>query len=269
MALDQWILENEPVIRGSIFFGLLILFLSLELMIPKRRPKVARAIRWSNNIALVFFNTILMRLLLPIATVGVAYWAQSRHLGLFNWLELPFWFEVVLAVVLLDCAIYWQHRIFHQVPILWKLHRVHHVDQDIDVTTGARFHPIEIFLSLCIKFLLVSLLGAAAAAVVIFEVLLNGVAMFNHANIKFPKKLDAIIRLVVVTPDMHRVHHSRIVNETNSNYGFNLPWWDRLFGSYHAQPVKGHDQMEIGVNRFDDVSITQYLHKLLILPFKK
>ena len=269
MNLDQWILQNEPLIRVTIFFGLLSLFMGLELLIPKRPPKVSRLIRWSNNIGLVFFNTLLIRLLLPVATIGVAYWTQEQGLGLFNLLEWNEWFEVLLAVIILDCAIYWQHRLFHKVPMLWRLHRVHHVDQDIDVTTGARFHPIEIFMSLAIKFALVCLLGPAAVAVVIFEVLLNGVAMFNHANIRFSSGLDKVLRWFVVTPDMHRVHHSRIVHETNSNFGFNLPWWDRIFGSYEEQPKLGHQNMDIGVSKFDEISKTQYLHNLLVLPFRK
>lgn len=269
MSFDQWILQNEPWIRATVFFGLLFLFMTMELVFPRRQPVISRIIRWSNNIGLVFLNTLLIRILLPMATVGVAYWAQENGLGLFNWLEWHRWLEILLAVIILDCAIYWQHRLFHMVPLLWKLHRVHHVDQDIDVTTGARFHPIEIFLSLGIKFLLVCLLGPAAVAVIIFEVLLNGVAMFNHANIRFPLLADRILRLVVVTPDMHRVHHSRIVTETNSNFGFNLPWWDRLFGSYQAEPKQGHIEMKIGVKDYDQLSQTQYLHHLLALPFKK
>jgi sterol desaturase/sphingolipid hydroxylase (fatty acid hydroxylase superfamily) len=264
----QWLIENEPTIRLSIFVSVLLSMMLLEVLWPKRVLTQSKSYRWINNIALVVFNTILIRLLLPFATIGVAIYGLENNLGLFNFIGGPFWLEVIISVLVLDCIIYWQHRLFHKVPILWRLHRVHHIDQDIDVTTGSRFHPIEIFLSLLIKFSIVLVLGVPVIAVFIFEVLLNATAMFNHSNVALPKKLDRLIRAILVTPDMHRVHHSRIVNETNSNYGFNIPLWDRIFNSYIDQPRLGHEDMKIGVEKFDEVEQTQSIMSLLKLPFK-
>lgn len=263
------LIENEAQVRLFCFFGILTAMWLWQTLLPKRTLSISPITRWSNNLALVFFNSAVLRLLFPLATVGVATWAQQHQFGLFNLIVLPLWLEILLVVVLLDLAIYWQHRIFHKVPFLWRLHRVHHVDQDIDVTTGSRFHTLEIILSMLIKFALVVALGPAVVAVIIFEIILNACAMFNHANARLPIWLDNILRMVLVTPDMHRVHHSTVVAETNSNFGFNLPWWDKMFGSYQDQPKAGHDEMVIGVKEFKNPRQTQYLHHMLMLPFSK
>jgi sterol desaturase/sphingolipid hydroxylase (fatty acid hydroxylase superfamily) len=268
MNYEQWLIANEPLVRVSVFVAILSIMMLLEVVSPKRVLSCQKSMRWMNNISLVILNTVLMRLLLPFAAVAVAWHAVDKNLGLFNLLAFPTWIEVILSVLILDLIIYWQHRIFHKVPVLWRLHRVHHVDQDIDVTTGSRFHIIEIFLSLMIKFSAIILLGVPVIAVIIFEVVLNATAMFNHSNVALPAKFDKYLRWFLVTPDMHRVHHSRIVAETNSNYGFNIPLWDRMFSSYIDQPKQGHIDMEIGVKGFDDKSTTQHLHKMLLLPFK-
>ena len=267
MEFQQWLVANEPLVRLSIFVSILLCMMILEVLAPKRALTQSKPYRWLNNISLVVFNTLLMRLLLPFATVGVAIYAKDKGLGLFTLIDWPFWIEVVLSILILDCIIYWQHRIFHKIPVLWKLHRVHHIDQDIDVTTGSRFHPVEIFLSLFIKFSIVLLLGVPVVAVILFEVLLNATAMFNHSNIALPKTLDRFIRYFLVTPDMHRVHHSNIKAETNSNYGFNIPLWDRIFNSYKDQPKLGHQDMVIGVDGFTDTVKTQNVLKLLKHPF--
>ncbi|VAW88272.1 Fatty acid hydroxylase family (carotene hydroxylase/sterol desaturase), partial [hydrothermal vent metagenome] len=240
----------ELIIRLSFFFGIFAIMALWELKSPRRPLRSSRQFRWLNNIGLTFFNTLLLRLLFPAAAVGVALYASQQQWGLLNQTDLPLWFEIILAVIILDFCIYLQHRLFHRVPMLWQLHMMHHSDVDLDVTSGARFHPIEIILSMLIKMMLICLLGPAIVAVVIFEVILNAVAMFNHSNVRIPLHIDRVLRRFVVTPDMHRVHHSVIKGETNSNYGFNLPWWDRLFGSYCAQPSKGHDDMTIGLTQF-------------------
>ena len=268
MDVNQWLLVNEPVLRLSVFLVILITMMLWEVLSPKRPLSCSKPYRWFNNIGLVVLNTVLIRLLFPVATVGVAFFAIEQQLGVFNQVAWPLWLEILISILLLDMIIYWQHRMFHRVPVLWRLHRVHHIDQDIDVTTGSRFHPIEIILSLAIKFLMVLILGVPAEAVILFEIILNGAAMFNHSNVALPAKFDKYLRWFLVTPDMHRVHHSRIVAETNSNYGFNIPLWDRMFSSYIDQPKQGHIDMEIGVKGFDDKSTTQHLHKMLLLPFK-
>jgi len=265
-AMPSFILENEPALRLAAFFGVFALMAAGELLAPRRRLTVSKARRWANNIGVTMVNTLVLRLLFPVLAVGTALLAAERGWGLFNHLPLPFWLAVLLSVALLDLLIYGQHVVFHKVPMLWRLHRMHHADLDIDVTTGARFHPIEIMLSMLIKMAAVIVLGAPAVAVVIFEVLLNATSMFNHANLRLPAGLDGLLRLVVVTPDMHRVHHSVIGRETNSNYGFNLPWWDRLFGTYRPQPEAGHDGMTIGLNDYRDAS-HQDLPWMLTLPF--
>ncbi|MBC8269126.1 MAG: sterol desaturase family protein [Rhodospirillaceae bacterium] len=235
---------------------------------PRRQRSLGRWQRWPSNLGIVVLNTGLMRVLFPVAAVAMAVNVSASGWGLFNMIELPLWLEVILAVALLDAAIYLQHVMFHAVPVLWRLHRMHHADLDYDVTTGARFHPVEIILSMLIKLAVVSVLGASPVAVIIFEVLLNATAMFNHGNIRLNLALDGVLRLFIVTPDMHRVHHSVIQSETNSNFGFNMPWWDRLFGTYQAQPEAGHDKMTIGINMFRDPE-DQRLDKMLIQPFRK
>lgn len=261
------LLANEPVIRLSIFFGVFVLMIAWEAAMPRKARSLSRWARWPSNIGIVVLNTLILRLVIPTAAVGTALMAEAYGWGLFNLVALPQVVAVLLSVMLLDLAIYAQHVVFHHVPVLWRLHRMHHADQDIDVTTGSRFHPIEILMSMGIKLGVVVLLGPPAVAVLIFEVLLNAAAMFNHANIRFSPKIDAVLRLVIVTPDMHRVHHSVHKYETNSNFGFNLPWWDRLFGTYRAQPEDGHDAMVIGLERFREID-DQRLDRMLAQPFR-
>ena len=248
--MTDFFLINEPTLRLAVFLGVLVAMALWELWSPRRRIEVPRLIRWSNNLALVVIDTLVVRLLFPVAAVALALVMSEQGWGLFNLLEWAVWVEVVICVVLLDFAIYLQHVVFHHVPVLWRLHRMHHADVAIDVTTGLRFHPLEIVLSMAFKLVLVVLLGPPAIAVLIFEVVLNASAMFNHSNIRLPKRVDAVVRLFIVTPDMHRVHHSVVPRETNSNYGFNVPWWDRLLGTYIAQPKAGHDEMQIGLSQF-------------------
>lgn len=260
-------MQHEPGVRLAAFSGVLVLMLAWELLAPRRALANPRIVRWGNNLGIVVLNTVLLRLVFPAAAVGVALLAESRGWGVLAMLELPGWLAVLIAVLLLDLAIWAQHVIFHAVPALWRLHRMHHTDTDFDVTTGLRFHPIEILLSMLIKAAVIIVLGAPAVAVLIFEVLLNATSMFNHGNVRLPARLDRVLRWVVVTPDMHRVHHSWHPEETNSNYGFNLPWWDRLFRTYRAQPRDGHEGMTIGINLFREPGDLR-LDRLLLQPFR-
>ena len=250
-----------------IFFGVFVLMAVWELLAPRRKLTQSKSARWLNNIALVVVNTVIVRIVFPTAAVGVAAYATDQQWGLFNQLAAPGWLVIVASVVLLDAAIYLQHVMFHAIPVFWRLHRVHHADLDFDVTTGARFHTIEILLSMLIKFAVIILLGPPLVAVVIFEVILNATAMFNHSNIRLPLGIDRLLRLLIVTPDMHRVHHSRYAHETNSNFGFNLSLWDRIFGTYRAQPDDGHENMVIGIDTFRDSGQCILLHRLLLMPF--
>jgi len=215
----------------------------------------------------VFVDSFLGRIAAPAGATGFALLAESRGWGLFNQISLPGWFEVLAGFLLLDLGIYLQHRIFHYVPVLWRFHRMHHADLDVDVTTGVRFHPIEILLSLGIKFVVVVGLGASALAVFIFEIVLNATSMFNHSNVKMAPVVDRVLRWLVVTPDMHRVHHSVIRTETDSNFGFNFPWWDRLYKTYRPQPEAGHEAMKLGIDQFPDPKDLR-LDRMLIQPFR-
>jgi sterol desaturase/sphingolipid hydroxylase (fatty acid hydroxylase superfamily) len=242
----------EPILRLGFFLGILLAMALLEALVPRRRQAIGRLQRWPGNLGLVVLDTLIVRFLFPLAGVGMAFLAQSKGWGLFNILPLPAWLAIPAAVFLLDLTIYGQHVAFHAVPLLWRLHRMHHADLEFDVTTGLRFHPGEILLSMLIKLAAVAVLGATPVAVLIFEILLNATSLFNHGNVRLPLGLDRILRLIVVTPDMHRVHHSIDRRETDSNFGFNVPWWDRLFGTYHAQPALGHERMTIGIPAFRD-----------------
>lgn len=257
----------EMIVRLSCFFGVLIAMALWELFAPRRVLTIDKTPRWLSNLALVVLNTVIARIALPITAVAAALFAESRQWGVLTLVAWPIWVEVILAVLVFDLVIYLQHVMFHAVPLLWRLHMVHHADMDIDVTTGLRFHTLEIVLSALIKLSVVVVLGPPALAVVLFEVLLNATSMFNHSNISLPPWLDRIVRLLVVTPDMHRVHHSVIRRETNSNFGFNLPWWDFLLGTYRDQPEKGHDKMEIGLTQYRDQSQVERLPGMLLLPF--
>ncbi len=268
MGFEQWVSANEVTIRLSFFFGIFAAMAAWEIIAPRRALIVSKAIRWSNNLGLVFLNSFIIRIVFPTAAVGVAAYAAQANWGLLNIYDVPFLLAIILSVVAMDFIIYLQHVLVHAVPALWRLHRLHHADLDYDVTTGARFHPLEIILSMLIKFATIVVLGPPVVAVVIFEIVLNGMAMFNHANIKLPLKIDKKIRTLFVTPDMHRVHHSVEDDEANSNFGFNLSIWDRLFGTYRDQPRAGHEGMTIGIHNHSDLKQVAWLPGMLMLPFK-
>ena len=267
MRFESFITQYEPVIRLSAFFGIFALMALWEVLAPRRQLTTAKWVRWGSNIGLVFLNTFLLRLAFPAAAVGVTLLAQERGWGLFNVVDVPFWFAVLASVLVMDFVIWLQHVMVHAIPLFWRIHRMHHADLDFDVTTGSRFHPIEIFLSMGIKFATIVLLGPPVVAVVIFEVLLNATAMFNHSNIRLPLAVDRVLRLFIVTPDMHRVHHSIEDDETNSNFGFNLSIWDRLFGTYRAQPRGGHEGMTIGIRDMRETKLCAWLPGMLAIPF--
>jgi sterol desaturase/sphingolipid hydroxylase (fatty acid hydroxylase superfamily) len=264
--MGDFILTHEPAIRFGFFFGILILMALWEVAAPRRPLTVSKRSRWFSNLGLVVIDALALRLLLPAAAVTVALLSGHRGWGLLNNLSLPGWLALALGIAGLDFTIYLQHAMFHFIPTLWRLHRVHHTDLDFDVTTGVRFHPIEIILSMSIKMVAVILLGAPALAVILFEILLNATSLFNHGNVRLPRIFDRVLRLFVVTPEMHRVHHSVLIKEYNSNFGFNLPWWDRLMGTYRDQPAAGHEGMTIGLAPYRE-SKRLTLLRLLILPF--
>jgi sterol desaturase/sphingolipid hydroxylase (fatty acid hydroxylase superfamily) len=268
MNFEHFILTNEPAIRLGFFIGVFAIVALWELAAPRRVLTVSKALRWSSNLGLVVLNTVLLRLLFPLAAVGVAAFASENGWGLLNHFQVPIVIAVPLAVIAMDFVIWLQHVMVHAVPLLWRLHRVHHADLDYDLTTGARFHPLEIILSMLIKFATITVLGPPAVAVVIFEVMLNATAMFNHGNIRLPAAVDRALRWVLVTPDMHRVHHSIEDDETNSNFGFSLTWWDRLFSTYREQARAGQIGMTIGIRDFTDPQQVDRLDGMLLLPFK-
>lgn len=237
-----------------------------ELLAPRRPLTTSKASRWISNLGIVLMDTLAVRLILPLQAVGMALFVETHGWGLLNNVILPPGMKIILGVLGLDLVIYLQHAMFHSLPVFWRLHRMHHTDLDFDVTTGVRFHPLEILLSMGIKMAAVAVLGPSAVAVVLFEVLLNATSMFNHGNVRLPKEIDQVLRLFVVTPEMHRVHHSVVIKEYNSNFGFNFPWWDRLMGTYQAQPMRGHEGMTIGLSQFRDPRRLT-LPWLLILPF--
>lgn len=259
-------MENEAAVRLGFFFGVFILIAIWEVVSPRRVLNTSKTIRWISNMGVVLIDTMAVRLLFPVLAINVALMAQVNGWGLLNYLNMPYWFSVLMGVMILDLIIYLQHVMFHAVPVLWRLHMMHHADLDYDVTTGLRFHPVEIIMSMIIKLTAVAALGPSLLAVIIFEVILNATSMFNHGNIKLPLHIDKYVRLLVVTPDMHRVHHSVTIRETNSNFGFNFPWWDRLLGTYRAQPAAGHEGMTIGLSQFRDPERNNLLW-MLALPF--
>jgi sterol desaturase/sphingolipid hydroxylase (fatty acid hydroxylase superfamily) len=258
---------NEATVGLGTFISVFSAMALWEAAAPRRPRSYSRLTRWPNNLAIVVLNTGLVRILLSATAVSLAALGTQRSWGLLNNLPLPSWGRIIISVILLDLAIYLQHIMFHAVPALWRVHRMHHADLDFDVTTGARFHPIEIILSMLIKFGVIAATGASAAGVLVFEVLLNATSMFNHGNVRLSVGLDRYLRWLVVTPDMHRVHHSMVVGETNSNFGFNLPWWDRLLGTYRAQPAAGHEGMTIGIEQFRD-GRELWLDRMLLQPFR-
>jgi sterol desaturase/sphingolipid hydroxylase (fatty acid hydroxylase superfamily) len=265
--MSDIVLAQEPLIRLIAFAGILAVMALWELFAPRRNQEIGRGRRWPSNLGMVVVDTLLVRLVFPTAAVGMALVTEERGWGFFHAFDVPYALAFIASVILLDLAIYLQHVLFHAVPILWRLHRMHHADLEFDVTTGIRFHPIEILLSMVIKFAVVAALGTPAAAVLVFEVILNATSMFNHGNVQLPEKIDRWLRWIVVTPEMHRVHHSIVARETNSNFGFNLPWWDRLFGTYRAQPQAGHLGMTIGISQFRDPAELR-LDYMLFQPFR-
>lgn len=263
-------MPHETILRLSVFLGLFVVFAGLETLAPRRRRVQPRRHRWLTNLAITALDTLTLRALavfLPLLAVGAALDAQAQGWGLFNLVDLPPWIEWAAAVLILDFAIWGQHLITHKVPVFWRFHRVHHADRDLDVTTAVRFHPVEIAASMALKIGLVYLLGPAPWAVVAFEILLNGTALFNHANLALPPRLDALVRLVLVTPDMHRIHHSIHRHEHDSNFGFALSIWDRIFRTYRAAPEGGVEGMTVGLQWQDENP--SKLGWSLMLPFRR
>ncbi len=260
-------MEQEIYWRLGVFFAILFAVALWETFRPRRAWNLSRTSRWTNHLLLSFINTLLIRLVIPLTVAAYALLLESKGIGLLNWLPVPYWTAVIAGVVLMDLAIYGQHVYFHKLNFFWRFHRMHHTDLDFDVTTGIRFHPIEIVISMVIKFAVVSVLGPPALAFIVFEILLNATSMFNHANVQIPLAVDRVLRCFIVTPDMHRVHHSIVKHETDSNFGFNLPWWDRLFGTYRNQPAEGHLKMTIGLPIFRADSENR-IDRLISQPFR-
>lgn len=258
----------NPNIRPAIFVGLLVSFAILEYLAPRRKLRPVKMKRWFTNIAIILIDSFLVKFIFKSAAIGVAIWAATNGYGLFNMIDVPYWVAFVVSFLVLDFAIWISHVASHKIPVFWRVHRMHHSDIDIDASTAIRFHPIEILLSMCWKFLIVIIMGAPAISVLVFEIVLNGGALFNHSNFKLPLWFDKILRLLIVTPDMHRVHHSVIRAEHDSNYGFNLSIWDRMFKTYTDQPEKGHDGMTIGLSDWQDEKPAR-LDWTLMVPFKK
>lgn len=262
----EFITENESVIRLSAFFGFFIILSMWEVFSPRRTLLNLRRFRWFNNLGLVVVSAFLVRFLFPTAAIGIAYVVESNQWGVLHHFDLALWLRILLGFIILDFVVYTQHVMFHSLPLLWRMHRVHHSDLDCDVTTGLRFHPFEIIISMLIKFVAIIAFGPPVVAVIIFEVVLNAASMFTHSNIRLYEKLDRFIRFLFVTPDMHRVHHSMQENETNSNFGFFISIWDRAFGTYRLNPELGHDKMEIGLRQFTEPK-WQNFRWLMLLPF--
>jgi sterol desaturase/sphingolipid hydroxylase (fatty acid hydroxylase superfamily) len=265
--VSEFVVSHEIAIRLVFFFGILLIMALWEFVTPRRGLTVSKALRWINNLGIVFLNSFLLRIIFPGAAVGMAAFAHEYGWGLFNYFQVPYSLAVALSVIVMDFVIYLQHVMFHAVPVFWRIHRMHHADLDFDVTTGTRFHPFEIILSMVIKFGVIVIIGPPVLGVVIFEVLLNATSMFNHSNVRILRGLDRVLRWIVVTPEMHRVHHSVVYYETNSNFGFNLPLWDRFLGTYRDQPRKGHEGMTIGLWNFRDTKQCAILPGMLAIPF--
>ncbi|WP_166420373.1 sterol desaturase family protein [Pseudoalteromonas sp. Z1A8] len=261
-------MTNEIWWRLGFFFSILVIMMLLESRMPARTSPIKSSTRWFANFGLVFASSVIARLVVPIGLTAVALYNQEHGIGLFNQIAMPSVITIVLSMLLLDILIYWQHRLFHNVPILWRLHRVHHADAHVDTSTGLRFHPIEIILSILIKLIAVTALGVPAIAVLIFEIALNGLALFNHANIRLPNAIEKPLRLILMTQILHRIHHSQVVSETNSNYGFSVIWWDKLFGSYKDKAKKTDADINIGLKEYPSQKQNTSLWGLLFMPFK-
>jgi sterol desaturase/sphingolipid hydroxylase (fatty acid hydroxylase superfamily) len=266
MKIGVYFIAHEALIRVGFFAAIFSAMTLLETIAPRRNLLTSKRKRWVCNLLMQVIDVAVLRFLLPVFPVGIAIMCAARGWGLLNNVSVLPALAYIIGIVALDLTIYLQHRIFHSMPLFWRVHMVHHTDRDIDVTTGLRFHPLEMIISLAIKLAVVAALGAPPLAVLTFEILLNGTTMFNHGNLRLPLGADRIVRMIVVTPDMHRVHHSVLRFETNSNYGFNFSFWDRLFGTYRDQPAAGHDEMKIGLNGYDDERPLRIL-PMLLLPF--
>jgi sterol desaturase/sphingolipid hydroxylase (fatty acid hydroxylase superfamily) len=266
--MSEALLTHEAIWRFACFFAVFAAMAAWEVASPRRLQRIPKMFRWSNNLAIMILDALVLRYGFPLLAVGLATIAEVNNWGLLNLIAMPVWVAFFISLFVMDLIIYFQHVMFHKVPILWRLHRMHHADLEFDVTTGIRFHPIEIVVSMSIKLATVLVLGPPVLAVMVFEILLNATALFNHSNAKIPLKVDKILRWFVVTPDMHRVHHSVIPHETNSNYGFNLPWWDRILGTYRDQPRDGHLEMTIGLEQFRSQKDLR-LDQMLIQPLRK
>jgi sterol desaturase/sphingolipid hydroxylase (fatty acid hydroxylase superfamily) len=265
--MESWVLQNEPTLRLTAFVVVFFVIAMWEWLSPKRKRLSSIATRWLNNLSLMLINTLLIRLFFPMAAVGIALIISEQQIGLLNLIEIHPIAAVTLSVILLDCAVYWQHRLMHEIPWLWRMHRVHHADPEFDVTTGLRFHPFEIAISMIYKTLIITLLGTPVLAILIFELLLNAGSLFNHGNINLSAKIDTALRRVIVTPDLHRIHHSTDVIESNRNFGFGLSWWDHLFGSYQSTPDVAHEAMPIGLDEYRDPKHAVFLTGVLSIPF--
>lgn len=260
-------MTNSDYIRFGAFAVVFSIMASWEILAPRRPLIASKAFRWFGNLGVLAIDTVLVRLVFTVLPIEMAQRVQGAGWGILNIVSLPYWLKVLIGIILLDFSIYLQHVMLHAVPVFWRLHMMHHADVDFDFTTGVRFHPIEILLSMVIKLAAVALIGPPPFAVLLFEVLLNATSMFNHGNARLPLDVDRFLRLIVVTPDMHRVHHSVVATETNSNFGFNFPWWDRIAGTYRDQPSAGHEGMSIGLTQFQGVK-RQTLPWMLVLPFR-
>jgi len=266
--MNYLIVDSESAIRLAVFLAVFILLAIAEVFSPRRKLNYAKLQRWMNNIAISVINTVIVRISFPIAGVAATLFAQERQWGLLNQYSTPGWLNIVIFLLVFDLTIYWQHRLFHAVPLLWRFHRMHHTDLDYDLTTGNRFHPASILISSAIKLVLIIALGASAAAILIAELLLNVTSMFNHSNLKLPLALDTMLRKIIVTPDMHRIHHSTDNFEHNNNFGFNFSWWDHLFGTYLHNPKQPHETMDIGISGLQDKRSINCLW-LLLQPMRK
>jgi sterol desaturase/sphingolipid hydroxylase (fatty acid hydroxylase superfamily) len=266
MSFDALLLEHESAIRLGSFLGVFVLLALWEALAPRRAPAASKAIRWSNNAALVVANILLVRLLFPLAAVGLAVFAEERGTGVFNMFPVPYVVAIVVSLLAFDLAVYLIHLAFHTAPVLWRMHRVHHADVDVDVATAVRFHPIQMVLSAAVKLAVILVLGPPVLAVVLFETLFQALLLFNHTNVRIAPAVDRVLRWFIVTPDMHRVHHSIHPAETNSNFGFAMPWWDRLFGTYRAEPAMGHERMALGIDSFR-TERDFWLDRMLLNPF--
>lgn len=266
MNMEQWLIEHETVIRGYAFYGMFSLIALWESLLPAKRPTTSTPMRWINNFALLIMENVFMRWVFPLFAIMLSAYLAERGLGWFNQFPAPLWLSFMLTVVALDAKAYVVHRLLHSVPWLWRLHKIHHTDLDYDVTTGLRFHPLESLVTMGSTLLVIALLGAPPVAVITYEILFIVTALFNHGNIHLPSRLDDLLRLALVTPDMHRIHHSAEMRETNSNYSGVFSVWDRAFGTYIRNPALGQDGMIMGLAEYRDARVLN-LYRLLIMPF--